>query len=542
MLLRLLFLLQLFFSFFTLYGQKPIERPQLIVGIVVDQMRWDFLYRYYERYGENGFKRLLRDGYKCETTFITYLPSFTAPGHACVYTGSVPALHGIVSNDWKAIPSGRDWYCCEDTTVQSIGGGSAGLMSPRNLLASTITDELRLATNFKSKTIGVALKDRGAILPAGHAANAAFWFDKTNGHFISSSYYMDQLPEWLVEFNKRNVTDSLLQQDWNTLYPIETYTQSTSDDNAYEGTFKGEDRPVFPHKASTFLNAKHKGLICFTPQGNTLTRMMAEAAIVGENLGKGQHTDFLALSFSSPDYIGHVYGPNAIETEDSYLRLDEEMARFLEFLDHQIGQDNYLVFLTADHGGAANPIFLNDHGIPAQSVSIGEANQQLNDFLMTEFGDSNLVISLMNYQVFLNEALIKDRGLDRAAIRQKIMHWLSALPGIAFVLDMEDPGSRSVPQHIVQMAVNGYNPKRCGSIQIIMEPGWFSGYGATGTTHGSWNPYDTHIPLIWYGWNIPKGASYRKIHMTDIAATLAALLHIQMPNACIGEPITEFLK
>src|SRR5690606_6194007 len=210
-------LLQLFFSFFTLYGQKPIERPQLIVGIVVDQMRWDFLYRYYERYGENGFKRLLRDGYKCENTFITYLLSFTAPGHACVYTVSVPALHGIVSNDWKAVPSGRDWYCCEDTTVQSIGGGSAGLMSSRNLLASTITDELRLATNFKSKTIGVALKDRGAILPAGHAANAAFWFDKTNGHFISSSYYMDQLPEWLVEFNKRNVTDSLLQQDWNTL-------------------------------------------------------------------------------------------------------------------------------------------------------------------------------------------------------------------------------------------------------------------------------------------------------------------------------------
>jgi len=539
---RLFFLFLFLFPLSAAFAQQHIERPKLVVGIVVDQMLWDYLYRYYDRYGDHGFKRLMNGGFNCENTHINYLPSFTAPGHACIYTGSVPALNGIVANDWIDIGTGREWYCCEDTTVQSTGGGKAGLMSPQNLLASTITDELRLASNFQSKTIGVAIKDRGAILPAGHSANAAFWFDKSNGHFISSSYYMNQLPDWLVQFNSRKIADSLMLQDWNTLYHIETYVQSTADDNAYEGKLKGEDRPVFPHHTSVFVNRKDEDMICYTPQGNTLTRMMAEAAIAGENLGKGSHTDFLALSFSSPDYVGHVFGPNSIETEDTYLRLDQEIARFLDFLDRQIGKNNYLVFLTADHGGAHNPGFLNDQGIPGHSISMKEANRQLNEFLLQEYGNSTVVLSLMNYQVFLNEQLIKEQGLDRSAIRKKIMTWLSALPGIAFVLDMEAPGSRSVPQHIAQMAENGYNPKRCGSMQIIMEPGWFSGYGSTGTTHGSWNPYDTHIPLIWYGWNIPKGATYRKINMTDIAATLAALLHIQMPNACIGEPVRECLE
>jgi len=540
--LRSLFVLLFLCSFSAVFAQQHVERPKLVVGIVVDQMRWDYLYRYYDRYGDKGFKRLMNEGLNCENTHIDYLPSFTAPGHACIYSGSVPALNGIVANDWIDVATGRKWYCCEDTTVKSIGGGKAGWMSPNNLLASTITDELRLATNFQSKTIGIAIKDRGAILPAGHSANAAFWFDKSNGHFISSSYYLDQLPDWLVQFNNRNITDSLLLLDWNTLYPIETYVQSTADDNVYEDKLKGEERPIFPHKTSNDANAKNKEMICYTPQGNTLTRMMAEAAIRGEQLGKGTSTDFLALSFSSPDYIGHVFGPNAIETEDNYLRLDQEIALFLDFLDRQVGKGNYLVVLTADHGGAHNPTFLEDHGIPGNSISIKEAGRQLNEFLQQEYGNSKMVLSLMNYQVFLNEQLIKEQGLDRSEIRKKIMTWLSAMPGVAFVLDMEAPGSRSVPQPIAQMATNGYNSKRCGSMQIIMEPGWFSGYGSAGTTHGGWNPYDTHIPLIWYGWNIPKGITYRKINMTDIAATLAALLHIQMPNACIGEPIKECLE
>lgn len=516
-----------------------VPRPKLVVGIVVDQMRWDYLYRYYERYGQGGFKRLMIEGFNCQNTKIDYLPSFTAPGHSCIYTGSVPAFHGIVANDWVDVRNGKEWYCTEDTTVTSVGGGKAGLMSPRNLLATTITDELRLATNFRSRTIGISLKDRGSILPAGHTASGAFWYDGENGSFISSSFYMPQLPSWLQSFNQRNITDSLMKQDWNTLYPIQTYVQSTGDDNPYEGATKGEERPVFPHKTSL---AKDKGAIRSTPQGNTLTRLMAEACINGEQLGQKGETDFLAVSFSSPDYVGHQYAPNSIEVEDTYLRLDKELELFLNYLDKNLGKGNYTVFLSADHGGAHNATFLQDHHIPAKSVTIGKVNKELNQFLEKKYGDSSLVNSLMNYQVYLNENAITKRKLDRELVRSEIMNWFRVQDGITNVLDLEHPDKSIVPEPLKSMVTNGYYPNRCGSIQIIMNPGWYSGYANTGTTHGSWNPYDVHIPLLWYGWGIKKGETFRTTHMTDIAATLAALLHIQAPNGCIGEVIEEVRK
>lgn len=543
---KILSLLVVIISSISVFAQVEKDTPpkqlKLVVGIVLDQMRWDYLQRYYSRYGNGGFKRLMEKGFNCQNTMINYLPSFTAPGHTCIYTGSVPALHGIAANEWIDKATSKEMYCTEDKTISSVGGGKAGLMSPQNLLATTITDELRLSTNFQSKTIGIAIKDRGAILPAGHAATAAFWYDDSNGNFISSSFYMQQLPEWLVRFNERNLNDSLMALNWNTLYPLASYTQSVADDNAYEGKFKWETTATFPHRTSVALEKNDKGSIRLTPYGNTITRLMTIAAIEGEQLGQRNFTDFIAVSFSSTDYIGHYFAPNSIEVEDCYLRMDEELELLLNFLDEKIGDGSYLVFLTADHGGAHNPSFLNDHHIAGKSISEKEANQSLNQFLYQKYNDSNIVLSLMNYQVYLNEEEILQRHFNRDELRNTIIDWLKTVPGIAFVLDMEHSDKNVVPQSIYQMAVNGYNAKRSGSIQIIMEPGWFSGYGNTGTTHGSWNPYDTHIPLLWYGWNIPKGETYREIYMTDIAPTLAALLHIQMPNACVGKPIIEILK
>lgn len=543
MMKRTLLFLILFSSAIIVKAQSAdndLQRPRLVVGIVIDQMRWDYLYRYYSRYSNAGFKRLMNEGFNCQNTMVNYLPSFTGPGHSCIYTGSVPALHGIAANEWMDVASGREWYCCEDTSVTSIGGGKAGLMSPNNLLATTVTDELRLATNFQSKIIGISIKDRGAILPAGHAANAAYWYDDSNGKFITSSYYMQQLPAWVDKFNARNLNDSLMKQDWNTLYPINTYSQSVDDNNAYEGNLKGENAPVFPHKTSGMM--ADKGVIRITPYGNTITRLMSEATIDGEHLGQGNATDFLAVSFSSTDYIGHYFAPNSIEVEDCYLRMDKEIEALLNYLDKQVGKGNYVIFLTADHGGAHNPSFLNDHHIPGKSISEREANQQLNQFLYDKYKDSNLVMSLMNYQVYLNEKEIQTKNLDREQVRKTIIEWLKTVPGIAYVIDMNHPERTTIPENIYQMVMKGYNTKRSGDIQIIMEPGWFSGYGKTGTTHGSWNPYDTHIPLLWYGWHITKGETHRPVMMTDIAATLAALLHIQMPSACIGQPITEIIK
>lgn len=518
---------------------NPPARPKLVVGIVVDQMRWDYLYRFQSRYGKGGFMRLMNEGFNCQNTMISYLPSFTAPGHTCIYTGSVPAFHGVVANDWVDNRTGKSWYCTEDSTVKSIGGGAAGLMSPKNLLASTITDELRLATNFRSRTFGISIKDRGSILPAGHTANAAYWYDGETGNFITSSFYMQQLPQWVSNFNNRNLNDSLMKLEWNTLYPIDSYVESTTDDNTYEGLNKGENKPVFPHKTSI---ATDKGAIRSTPYGNTITRLMAQACIEAEQLGQRDETDFLAVSFSSTDYVGHQYAPNSVEIEDTYLRFDKDLELFLNYLDTKVGKGNYTVFLTADHGGAHNASYLQDKRIPAKSVTLAKITKQLNTFLQQKYGDSSLVNSLMNYQVYMNEgAIVKDK-LDREQVRTAIMNWFRIQDGITQVLDLEHPDKSIVPEPLKTMVTNGYYPNRCGTIQIIMDPGWYSGYANTGTTHGSWNPYDTHIPLLWYGWGIKKGETSRITHMTDISATLAAMLHIQAPNACIGEVIEEVRK
>lgn len=526
---------------FQTYGQKSntqVERPKLVVGIVVDQMRWDYLYRYYERYSNDGFKRLLNGGYNCQNAMINYLPSYTAPGHSCVYTGTVPSIHGIAANDWVDKLNWQHHYCTDDTSVSLVGdAGKQPSMSPRNLLVSTITDELRLATNFKSRVYGVAIKDRGSILPAGHLANAAYWYDDRTGNFTTSTYYTQQLPQWLQSFNNRKLADSLVKQNWQTLYPINTYTQSVADNNAYEKGFKGEATPTFPHMMDKLNDAARYSIIKALPAGNTLTAMMAEACIAGEQLGRSTTTDFLAVSFSSTDYVGHQYAPNSIEVEDTYLRLDAELAAFLKYLDKEVGNGNYLLFLTADHGAAHNITFLQDHNVPAGSFN--PELKQLNGMLKSRFGKDSLVLFTLNYQLYLNDKLIPISSPERAQVKAAIREWLNARPEVSYVIDMENINATAVPEPILSMAINGYNKQRSGSILMIPNAGWYEGYGssATGTTHGTWNPYDTHILLLWYGWHIPRGEKHETVYMTDISATLATLLHIQMPNGCIGKAI-----
>ena len=518
-----------------------VERPKLVVGVVLDQMRWDYLYRYYDRYGEDGFKRLMKDGFNCQQTYINYLPSYTAPGHASIYTGSVPALHGIAANDWLGEKSWQEMYCTQDDAVEAVGGnGNGGKMSPKNLLATTITDELKLATNFHSKVVGVSLKDRGAILPAGHSADAAFWFDSKTGNFISSTFYMQELPLWLQQFNKRKVTDSLLNIDWTTLFPIESYLQSTVDDNNFESKLKGEQTPTFPHKLKQYIQ-NDKGVIRTTAWGNTLTRLMAEAAIQGEALGKHNVTDFFAVSFSSTDYIGHTFAPNSIEVEDCYLRMDRELALFMKFLDKEIGKDNYTLFLTADHGGAHNVNFLNEHRICGGNVSAKKINKLLNDSLKSQFGTDSLAY-FTNYQVYLSHEKIKQLKLNRQQVADFVLEHFMNMDEVEIALDMSRLDKSSLNALIREKAINGYNPKRSGELLVILKPGYYSGYAQTGTTHGSWNPYDTRIPLLFYGWGIKKGQSFKTYNMTDIAPTIAALLKIQVPSACIGNVIEEVLK
>lgn len=519
-------------------GSRTLARPRLVVGIMVDQMRWDYLYRFYDRYGQNGFKRLMREGTSCENTMIPYAQTVTAAGHSCVYTGSVPAIHGIMGNEWYDKQLKRHVYCAEDPTVKIVGAEKGEPMSPANLWTNTICDELRLATNFQSKVIGIAIKDRGGILPAGHSANAAYWYDGSTGNWITSTYYMNQLPAWVDQFNQKKYVDSFYQNDWNTLYPLHTYTQSDSDNVSYEGKFSWEKAPVFPHELKSRMG-KDYGSIRSTSYGNSFTELFAERAIHSEKLGKDAVTDFLAISFSSPDYVGHQFGPNSVEIEDVYLRLDRDLAKLLNYLDQEVGKGQYTVFLTADHAVAHVPGFLEKNRMPGKSVSGNIAD--LNNELEKKFKVKNLVQASANYQLYLNDSVIEAGSLDKGNIKEYLISYINKLPEVLLAFDNEEVSEANLPTEVKEMFLKGYNTKRGGDIQVVLKAGYFYG-GKTGTTHGSFNPYDAHIPLLWMGWGIRAGKLNRETYMTDIAPTLAALLRIQMPNGSIGKVIPEVMK
>ena len=523
---------------------REVERPKIVIGLVIDQMRWDYLYRYYEHYGNDGFKKLLKHGYNCQNTSVNYLPANTGPGHTCIYTGSVPSIHGIAGNNWIDNNTGENVYCVDDKNAHLIGDRTgAASYSPANMLTTTITDELRLATNQKSRVYGVAIKDRGAILPAGHLANAAYWYSDKTGIFTTSTYYPNQNPAWLQAFNKRKAGDSLVKQGWKLLYSPDVYDQSTVDANNYEKAFKGEKAPVFPHVFDSLGDTDRYAILKSIPAGNTYSIMMAKACIDGEHLGMNiDVTDFMALSLSSTDYIGHQFAPNSIEIEDCYLRLDQDIASFLKYLDSRFGKNGYLLFMTADHGGAHNASYLSDLDIPAGVLYVNLA-ADLNAYLKVQFGADSIVRGIVNYQVFMNTAQIEKTDYEVWEVKRSIIEWLNKRPDVSYAVDMNDMGKTPLPEPIRSLAVNGYNKKRSGDIQIILNPGWYDNGGkTTGMTHGSWNPYDTHIPLIWYGWHIPKGETNKPVDMTDISATLATLLHIQAPNGCIGTPIPELTE
>jgi predicted AlkP superfamily pyrophosphatase or phosphodiesterase len=548
---KLLFLLSLSLLISSSYAQTPsksntasISRPRLVVGIVIDQMRWDFLYRYYERYKANGgFRRLLDKGFTCENTFIPYAPTVTACGHTCLYTGSVPAVHGITGNNWYDRLRRRGVYCTEDTTVHTVGApeGMNGKQSPRNMLTTTICDELRIATNFRSKVIGIAIKDRGGVLPAGHSANAAYWYDNRNGSWITSDYYgLTDLPAWVKQFNSRKVVDSFFRRGWSTMYPLNTYIQSTADEKPYEGRQLEAAGKSFPYDLGAYLG-KDYTKISYTPYGNTMTAEMAKAAVAGEKLGADAITDFLAISFSSTDYIGHTFGPNSIETEDTYLRLDQDLGDLFSYLDAHVGAGQYLVFLSADHGVTNVPGFMRENRLPGGAMDEAPYVAEMAPLLKQQFGSDKLIVSSWNYQIHLDHKLMDSLKIDAKAVKKWIARFLETKETISRAFDIDDVMLEPMPDKIREMIASGYYPTRSGDVQYILKPHWIDG-GVAGTTHGLWNPYDSHIPLLFYGWGIRQGKLNRETYMTDVAPTLAALLHIQMPGGCIGHVIPEVMK
>lgn len=524
---------------FSIQGQAQ-QRPKLVVGIVVDQMKMEYLYRFSDDFSTKGFKRLMDKGYTFYNMNYNYVPTFTAPGHASIYTGTTPATHGIIGNDWYIRSIGKSMYCTDDAGVKTLVEGTEkeGAMSPKNLLSTTITDELRMATNFKGKVIGLSIKDRGAILPAGHFANWAFWYTKT-GSFISSSFYGDKMPNWVTDYNNEKTYMKYVEKGWNLLRPLDTYNESLPDDNPYEGRLDKATKAVFPYDLNKIYKENGLEVIKSTPFGNDILADFAMRAIEKEELGKDNITDFLTVSFSSTDYVGHTFGPRSMEIQDTYLRLDLTIATFLDYLDATVGKDNYLLFLTADHAVAENPIYLKDHKYNVTNVPSKDIFSSLSKFSIDTFG-VNLVLNYSNFNVYLDRDVIKDKGLELTKVKQSFKDFLMTQVQIKRVYTQEEVLAATGQDYYLNFIFKGYDPKYNGDLVILEGTGYLESI-ATGTTHGTPNSYDTNVPLLFYGWNVPIGGSYKKEYITKIAPTLSKMLKITFPNGTEAEVLEELL-
>ncbi|MBS1950936.1 MAG: alkaline phosphatase [Cytophagales bacterium] len=525
------------------------DRPKLVVGIVVDQMRQEYLYRFQSKFGEGGFKRLMNDGFMLTNAHYNYVPTYTGPGHASVFTGTTPAYHGIIANDWWDKTLKKKVNCVGDDTQRPIGNAEGhGSVSPARLLATTVTDELKLFSQKKSKVIGISLKDRGAVLPSGHMANAAYWYDSKTGKFISSTYYLQALPAWVDNFNTQKLSDELLNKEWKTLLPIEQYTESSNDDSPYEWVMKGKEKPTFPYDVKKLRQENGNFNFIFnTPMGNDLLEAFAEAAVKGEELGKNTYPDFLTVSFSATDYIAHAMGPNSVEVEDTYLRLDRNIADLLKKLDSEVGNGNYLLFLTADHAVVEVPQLLKDNRMPSgYFVDDNAIKNELNNLLNTHFPGKTLVESVSNDQVFFNTTLFssdtRTSGIDYMIATELIVNYLQAKDGVAQVFSKNTIKLGDYAEAGIKGAIiRGYNFKRSGDVTFVLEPGWISSDKKYGTTHGSPYSYDTHIPVLFFGKGIRHGSSAQYHPIVDIAPTVSVLLSIKFPSACAGQPILEIV-
>ncbi len=518
---------------------NDLKQPKLVVGVVVDQMRQDYIYRYWNKFGNGGFKRLMNEGYFYKNTHYNYVPTYTGPGHASIYTGTSPATHGIISNDWYVKETGKITYCTDDENVRPVGTDSkAGLMSPKNLLVTTIGDELKLNTNQQAKVFAISLKDRSSILPAGHSANGAFWFDGSNGKFISSTHYMAQLPVWVNEFNSLQLAKQYLSKGWNTLYPIEGYTESIADKNNYEAAPNKKDTAVFPYDYKAQLDKNNYEIIKATPYGNTITKDLALACLKAEQLGKGKQTDMLCISFSSTDYVGHSYGPRSVEVEDVYLRLDKDLEELINALNASVGKDNYVLFLTADHGACDVPAHLKDLKIPAGYIDEEALTKTIKTFCMNQYGDS-LVLSLINQQIFLNESKMTSMKLNKFSVEHTLANFMLSVKGVAEAYPSEVLKYESFTDGTFKYLIQkGYNHVRSGNVAFSYNPAWME-YHNKGTTHGASYSYDTHVPLLFYGAAVPKGSTVKKVNVVDIAPTIAIMLHMSFPNGTTGKPLEE---
>ena len=535
-----LILLFTFSSFiYSSANNKESEKPKLVIAIVVDQMRYDFLENLSYRFSDNGFKRLINNGYNCKNNFYNYVPTVTGPGHSSIATGSTPMIHGVVGNNWFDRENKKSIYCANDSKYNNIGGDAySGNKSPNNLLVETFADVNKTSNNNKSKTISVAIKDRGSILMGGKNADAAYWYyGKEKAQWISSTYYMNQLPDWVKNFNLEDNLEKYLK-DWVTLNEITSYNNHEIDNNNFEKLFKGKEDSAFPYDIKSLM--KHND--CFdmikeTPYGNAMTTDFAIQAVINENLGKRNVTDILTIGYSSTDYVGHNFGVASVETQDTYLRLDLEIEKLLTFLDNQIGEGEYTLFLTGDHGVLEIPAFLSNNGLDAIAISKNDMLKKVLKGLNSLFdiNDDNLIANVENNQIYFDYEVIDRLGLNKNKVTIELVKILQSFDFISNAYSSDYILNSKNLKGYEKLIQNGFHKKRSGDIAIVLKPNVIF-YDGKGTTHGSGYSYDTHVPLIFYGKGIRNGETLRYTEIPDIAPTISKLLGQEM-NSSTGNAL-----
>ncbi|MFA3782239.1 alkaline phosphatase family protein [Melioribacteraceae bacterium 4301-Me] len=526
---------------FTILSAQHSPRPKLVVGIVIDQMRYDYLKRFEPLFGEDGFKRLERNG--CNFTFahFNYVPTYTAPGHASIYTGTTPYYHGIIANDWYDKTTKKMISSVESKSYSVVGSNAKKAASPNKLMATTITDQLKIVTNNKARVFSVSLKDRAAVLSGGHLADAAYWYDDSSGNFVSSSYYMKSLPQWVIDFNNKKLAEKFVAEKWELSFAKEKYL--TNNDKSKKLNVFNEENTNFPHSFENVPSENKYQLLEITPFGNELLLKFVQELIQNEKIGQNKFTDFLAVSFSSTDYIGHKYGPNSLEVEDTYVKLDRQIAELLNTFDKYVGKGNYLLFLTADHGVAESIDFLEEEKLPTGFLNTRSFIDSLSFFVGNTFGNKNLIENYSNNQIFLNHELINRMKLNKNEVIHNIADFVREnFPEVIRVFT-SDVLEKEIPsRNKNNFVLNGFNPVRSGDIILELRPDYFSGdknkFG-NAATHGTSYNYDTHVPLIFFGWNVPSMTVSKQVFVVDIAPTISNLLGIDEPDACYGIPLIE---
>jgi predicted AlkP superfamily pyrophosphatase or phosphodiesterase len=535
--------------------------PKLILQITVDQLRGDLLARYYDRLGEGGFRYLLDTGTVYSNAHHRHANTETIVGHTTLATGADPAEHGMVGNVWLDRATGELTYNVEDFRHPLLSEG-AGVdkkseidptqktarsngRSPSRILVSTFSDELTLFQGGKSKIFGVSVKDRGAISMAGHTGKA-FWFSKQSGEFITSRFYYDQYPEWVADWNEGKPADKYAGTSWQLLHDQSTYLFGAADDRPYETALPGYGR-TFPHPFGKREGKYFTTLLTISPAGDELTLDFAKALIQNEDLGRDDKPDYLAISFSSTDYVGHIFGPSSLESEDNILHLDRTLADLFGFIDARVGLDKTLIVLSADHGGPEAPGYLNELGFKADYIDPETWDKTgAIETLKKRFGiGEELITKYFHPYVYLNRKVIAENGLDQAEVERAVAEELTRFDGVSLAVSSSALDVGSVPNTpLIQSILRNYNPSRSGDIYLVFQPNRFindfDGL-AVATTHGSPWRYDSYVPIIFAGMGIPAQRINRMVHTVDIAPTLSLLVGAKPPTGSFGPPLNEVI-